>query len=114
MDMTISRYGVTLVAGPSGRIEGGETAESLHQAIGDALLPQDRALILDLDNVTYVSSAGLRTIARIAQRTRKSGTALIVCAPKAHIRELFTVSGFDQMITVVNNLDDAKSIMAGA
>lgn len=109
METTMSRNGSTLIAELNGRLEGGAAAEKVHETLDEALLPEDRTLIIDLENLSYMSSAGLRTIARMAQSTTRAHTALILCSAKTHIRDLLTISGFDRLITVVGDLEEAKN-----
>ena len=112
MDVTINRDAGMLIVAASGRIEGPEGAETLHRALDEALKPEDQALILDLEKATYLSSAGLRTVAIMMNRARKERVRLIVAAPEGPVRDLFAMSGFDRLVEVVDDVDKAKSTAA--
>lgn len=72
------------------------TAPELEAAI--AALPETlERLILDFAAVDYVSSAGLRVL--LAADQRLSG-ALVLCNVNPDVREVFEMTGFDELLTL--------------
>ena len=55
-----------------GRIDGSAT-ERLQDSLESGLAPEDRALILDFEQVSYINSSGLRVGLRIAKHCRETG-----------------------------------------
>lgn len=112
MEVTTQREGETLIARPRGRIDGLANATSLQKTLEDAIESSDRALILDLEGVSYVSSAGLRAVAIMINRTRAADMRFVLCSLSGPIRALFATSGFDKLVQVVDTLDDARRAVA--
>ena len=74
------------------------TAPELEAAI--AALPATlERLILDFAAVDYVSSAGLRVLLAADQRLSASG-ALILRNVNPDVREVFEMTGFDELLTL--------------
>ncbi|GEM_PF-69579 len=64
-------------------------------------------LVLDLSGLTYLSSAGLRVLLRLHQRTTSLGGKLILATPQPFVQEVLTTSGFDRTFSVFEALDQA-------
>ena len=112
MEVTTHREGETLIARPHGRIDGLADATSLQKILEGAIESSDQALILDFENVSYISSAGLRTVAIMINRTRAADMGFVLCSLSGSIRDLFATSGFDKLVQVAGTLDDARWAVA--
>jgi anti-sigma B factor antagonist len=55
---------------------------------------------LDLSGVTFIDSAGLRSILQGQQAVAAAGGALVVRAPSAPTRRLFEITGLDDVLTI--------------
>ena len=99
------RDGRTVVA-LSGRLDNATSAdfEKRCAALIDA---GTRVMILDLGQLNYLSSAGLRSILAIAKRLQLVGGKLMACCLAGLVKEVFTVSGFDAMVPVALTVEDA-------
>ena len=56
-------------------------------------------LDLDLEHLSYISSAGLRVILLVAQQLQGRAVKFSVCSLPESVREVFQISGFDQIIS---------------
>lgn len=65
----------------------------------NALLPQVTELVLDLEELTYISSAGLRVIIG-AQKTMLRQGVMKLIHMQPGIREIFTITGLDRILTI--------------
>jgi len=65
--------------------------------------------IVDLSNLEYISSAGLRAILAALKRANASGGKLVLAAPRPSVVEVFEISGF---ITLAPVLPDRKAALA--
>ena len=83
----------------SGRIDGGATDE-LQSRLESGLEADDRAVVLDLEQVSYINSSGLRVGLRIAKQCRESGRKFGLCKLSEATRDIVAISGFDQVIPV--------------
>ena len=69
-------------------------------------------LVLDLDGLTYLSSAGLRVLLRLHQRITSLGGELILAAPQPFVQEVLATSGFDRTFPVFRAVDQALAAAA--
>lgn len=99
IDITWERSGELLVAVISGRLDG-STADLCESALDSGIGDDDHGLILDFENLTYISSAGLRIILRIARKFTGPDKKFAVCALSDSVREIVVISGFDTLIAV--------------
>ena len=55
-------------------------------------------LLLDFAQVEYVSSAGLRSLLVLAKAVKSAGGALALCSLVPAVRDVMTISGFDNIL----------------
>ena len=112
MDIETLREGTTLVAKPAGRMEG-TTATDLKRVIDDAVTDDDEAILIDLTDLAYMSSAGLRTIARIHNDVRKTKSKTIaLCSMTTAVKAVLTTSGFNKWMIMRDTRKEAMEAMA--
>ena len=66
-----------------------------------------RKFILDLAELEYISSAGLRSILAATKKLKAQNGSLALCALSGLVEEVVTVSGFDNILQVFPDLDQA-------
>ena len=108
MDISTERNGTTLVAMPEGRIDGRNATDFQDSLIG-AIQDSDERVVIDLADLIYISSAGLRAVLLIAKSLDQRKAKFCLCALSAPIREVFEISGFDQIIKIHDTRDAAFS-----
>ena len=112
MEVTTDRKDATLIAAVSGRIDSATAAEFedvLVAAIGNG----DKAMVLDLAALSYISSAGLRAILLIAKRMWKRDAKFAVCALSNTVDETFKLAGFDKIIEIHPSAPEAIEAATG-
>lgn len=62
-------------------------------------------LTIDLTDLEYISSAGLRTLLKIQKRMDKQGS-MRICNIRENVREVLDMSGFSNFLTIA---DDKKA-----
>jgi anti-anti-sigma factor len=90
----------------AGEIDHG-TADQLTAAFDDAAAVGASELVLDLSGVRFVDSAGLRAIIQIERRARDGDRALRIVSPAEEVREVFRLSGVDEILPVVGGPNQA-------
>ena len=113
IDIQWERKDGVLVAAIIGRVDGGN-ADEFQRLLETGIEPGDNALILDLEQLAFISSAGLRVGLIIARKFNEPGKRFGVCTLPTHVRGVITVSGFDQMIAVYESRAAALSAIAGS
>ncbi len=91
---------------PQGRLDGDTSPELAEEAMG--LIEQgSRKLLLDLKDLYYISSAGLRAALAVAKRMAEAGGRLAVCSANPEVAEVFDISGFVTVIDMYQTADAA-------
>jgi membrane protein len=72
-----------------------------------ATLTSRRAVVIDLNHVTFIDAAGLGALAAAAGRALGCGGSLRVVCSQRHVRRLLAITGLDRQIPVARTLDDA-------
>ena len=80
-----------------------DVEEQLNQAISQGA----RKLLIDMDKVEYISSAGLRVLLATAKTLKKESGQIRVCCLKPYVKEVFDIAGFSQLFTVHNTHQEA-------
>lgn len=62
-------------------------------------------LILDLSRLSFLDSAGMGVLAAAQARATEGGRDLVVVRPPYSVRRAFEVSGFGDVITVVDDIE---------
>ncbi len=106
MEAKVSMVGYVLVAEIEGRIDG-VTAREFEEAVTSAIPEGGSPVICDLSSVSYVSSAGLRSILVIAKRLSKANASFSVSGLTGSVAEVFRISGFDKIIKTYQSREDA-------
>ena len=73
----------------------------------------ERGRLVNMENITFVSSSGLRIILFVAKQLaeRRSGT-LVLYGLSGMVRQIFTISGFGQLLNIVENREATMGIVA--
>ena len=111
MALTILREGNIVVVSVDGRVDGAN-AQDFQIELAETMAEDDRALVLDLSKVTYISSAGLRVILLTAKALKRQDADLAVCSLTGPISEIFQISGFDKIIPVHQTQPEAIASFA--
>jgi anti-sigma B factor antagonist len=82
----------------SGRIDGATSGEA--EAATLARLGAVSALVIDLRQVDYVSSAGLRVILMAAKAARSGAKRLVLAGLTPQVQEVFDISGFSSILEI--------------
>ncbi len=81
-----------------GRIDT-QTAPDLQKEVEESLT-NVTDLVLDFSNVTYISSAGLRSVLTAQNRMDEKGGTMVIRGAAKNIKNVFQVTGFDSFLTL--------------
>ena len=110
MNVATERQDDVLSADVGGRIDGSNAVE-FEAAIRAAIMESDRAVIMDFEKLSYISSAGLRVILLVAKFLQNRDTKLVLCSLSDPVREVFEISGFDKILPVLPTRADALAAL---
>ncbi len=89
----------------SGRMDiAGAAAIDLHF---NALVGSERALIIDLSEVSFIASMGLRTLILGARTVASKRGRMVLLNPNPNVEEVLKTIGIETMVGIVRTLDDA-------
>ena len=90
-------------------------------AVGDVELkftshtvPQGKPLLLDISEVTFLSSLGLRMLLTVAKALDRRGAKMVLLSPQPLVRDVLSHSGFDQFMAVHDNEVTALAFLTGS
>lgn len=99
MEISETKTGRTLVVAPCGRIDAA-SAPGFHERLLGCIEAGETSVLLDLAQLEYISSAGLRSLLSAAKRLQAGDGRFAVCALSGNVHEVFRVSGFDSIIDI--------------
>lgn len=111
MGINAERANGTVIAKADGRIDSSNSRE-FHSDLQTVVAESDTTLVLDFEDVSYISSAGMRVILLAAKNLQKSGMRFVLCSMNDSVREVFTISGFDKIISIHNSQAEALSAVS--
>ena len=94
-----TKEGSKLTVEVSGRLDT-TTAPDLEASLKEDIDDVDE-LVIDLSNLDYISSAGLRVLLAAQKIMMKQGK-MVVTNPNDVITEIFEVTGFSDILTIVS------------
>jgi anti-anti-sigma factor len=107
--IVIDRYDDIVVGAVSGEIDLSNSME-LEGVISDAVPNTVRGLVLDLSGLTYIDSAGVRSLISLAGRLQWRGQELVLAAPPdARCRRVLSLAGVGTTIPIEASLREARS-----
>ena len=99
MDVAMERQDDILSVLVSGRLDGTNVMQ-FEETVRTAVEDSDRAVMMDFEKLSYISSAGLRAVLLIAKNLKGQDAGFALCAMSDQIRDVFEVSGFDKVIPI--------------
>ncbi len=90
----------------SGRIDAA-AAPTVQRLVRDAAHDGVRCVVIDLDDVTFLSSSGLRILLLLTRELRKQKSDIRLCSPRPQVAEVFHLTGFDQIFELFSTREAA-------
>ncbi len=100
MVITKKANGNELLISLDGRLDT-STAPQLENEFKDGL-NNVKDLIIDMEKLVYISSAGLRVLLKAQKTMNKQGSMLIKNVSQ-DIKDIFEVTGFDEILNIESN-----------
>ena len=110
MAIDFKRDESTLIIQAAERVDS-TNAQRFLEDLDAAIEPTDQVVILDMENLTYISSAGLRVILQTAKTLQRQSSGFALCTLSSTVREVFEISGFDQVISIHDTQADALAAL---
>jgi len=89
----------------TGRIDSLSSGE-IRKQLSDLVLEGHRSILVNMERIQYMSSAGLRVLIESQKQIKAAGGDIILAYPTPTIMELLQLSGFEQIFRVVRSPDE--------
>ena len=83
------------------------SAGDIEKELNLAISKGARKLLLDMDSVEYISSAGLRVLLAVAKKLKKEEGEIKLCCLKPYVKEVFDIAGFTQIFKIYDTTEEA-------
>jgi anti-sigma B factor antagonist len=89
-----------------GRLDS-NTSQGLEDELFRAISDGSKKIIVDFENLNYISSAGLRLFIKANNALQREDGRLILCSMHKYIREIFKTTGVDDFVPILDTLEQA-------
>ena len=106
MELTTRKEKGAVIVSVNGRIDA-VTSPDLEKFLSEVAAADENILILNLNEVDYISSAGLRVILIVAKQLKIKQGELILAGLQDVVKEVVESSGLDSFLKVFDTAQDA-------
>jgi anti-anti-sigma factor len=96
----------TAVVSPKGRIDATNSPQ-LERMLREPLEAGQRSVVVDLSQVTYLSSSGLRVLLIAAKELHEHGGNLLLCCPLSGVARVLRMTGFAEIFPLYQTREAA-------
>ncbi len=108
MEISKKKEKDVLVVSVSGRIDA-VTAPDFEKDLMESIGAGEKNLLLLMNKLEYISSAGLRSILAIAKVLKTKEGKLVFAGLQGPVKDVFKISGFGSIFTIFDNEVEALS-----
>ena len=114
MDIKKEQRGDVIILHVAGRLDFGNAKafQASMESLFESAIDIASAIVIDCAALEYISSAGLRVFLICARLASKSGLGLAVCNLTPLVKDVFDISGFDNIMAICGNQDAALSAVS--
>jgi anti-anti-sigma factor len=111
MDFSCRSADGILIAAVHGRVDEAsweQFAERMNEAIDEAAGARLPELMIDLTDLDYMSSRGLRVLTMAKRRAEAAGLTITLAAPNEVMREILAISRYDKLFHISDTVDTGR------
>ncbi len=106
MDISVQQSDQISIVSIAGSIDA-LTADQFAGCIDERISSGEKHLLLDLSEVEFMSSAGLRVILSALKETRRQGGDLYLAGAQGGVDRVLKMSGFSKILKTYDSVDNA-------
>ena len=106
MDVIEKTVGSVTVVEPRGRIDS-VTAQEFGQRMSKLLKAGCHQIVIDFQNITYISSAGFRQLLIVNKSTQEMNGKLALCGIAGNVKRLFDIGAFGDLFPIFHSREDS-------
>lgn len=99
MNISAKKATNALVVKVSGQMDAA-TALDFEKSISEFIAQGEKAFVINLSGLEFISSVGLRSILASAKRLKEKNGKLIFSELHGHVKEVFAISGFQGIFKI--------------
>lgn len=96
----------TVVVSVKGRMDAVSSPE-FEKGLEELMAEGEKVFIIDLGELDYISSAGLRSILATAKKLKPNEGQILLSSLKDVVKEVFDISGFSSIIPIHESVESA-------
>ncbi len=106
MQISVKTTNEVKVLAFEGRLDS-QTSPDAQQQLTRLIEEGETKILVNLEKVDYISSAGLRVLLVIAKQLKTTDGELRICSLNEVVKEVFDISGFDMILPISASESDA-------
>ena len=107
MEFAQESAGDVAIAKLAGRLDS-SSAPSAEEQLTRLVSGETPRLVIDLSQLDYISSAGLRVLLLVARKVQQANGKLALFGLTPGVHEVFSISGFDTILTIRDDATAAR------
>ena len=88
----------------SGRLDRTTAPET--KTTGEKIIDENKSVVMNMEHLEYISSAGLRVILHLAKSAEKNGKEFALCSPVGIVKNVLEEASIDVFVTVYKTEDE--------
>lgn len=106
MEITEERRENILILRVIGRLDS-STSKMMEERLLPIIDSGEGRLVIELSQLDYISSAGLRVFLLAAKRMGNAKGRMILCSLKDAVKQVFDIAGFSSFLTLASSTEEA-------
>ncbi len=106
MEITEERRADILILRVIGKLDA-STSKDLENKILGLIAAREEKMVVDLSQLDYISSAGLRVFLLAAKRMDEAKGKMVLCALKEAVKHIFDIAGFSSLLAFTTSTEEA-------
>ena len=106
MDISEDRKADAVILALSGKLDA-TSAKTFEDKILRLINSGAQRLVVDLSQLEYVSSSGLRVFLLAAKRLQATDGKIVLCGLQDHVRQVFDLAGFSSILSIYGSREEA-------
>jgi anti-anti-sigma factor len=108
VDVTDSQKDDVLILAVDGRLDAA-SSPLLERKVNTFIDAGQHKLLFNFENVTYLSSAGMRLLLAVSKKLAAVGGRMVVATVHDEVMEVMKMAGFDQLLEIAHTETEALS-----
>jgi len=111
MDIVETRASDAVTLALKGRLDGA-SSPGFEQRVLALINAGDHRLVIDLAQLDYISSVGLRVFMLAAKRLKPVGGRVVLCGLQPGVTQVFEIAGFSTIFPMAATREEASALLA--